>query len=301
MLLQIITFSCVCDDFLKTHNHRDAPQTQMTTAEVMTCALVAAEFFCGNLRRACQYLKETGLIPTMLTESRFNRRLNRLTGVEWQGVLTALRDEKDETTFIVDSCPVPVCHLARASKSRLDFLHNSPPSSQREFRCNLMVSNYARGLLYAENRAASFGKCAAKDECFFGIKAHVVTAASGRPVEVLLLCGCGHDLIGLAELRLDLPEGAELLADKGYTDYRMEDRLLADEGIRLLALRKCNSKRKRPQEQDRAIRKLRKRIETTFSQVSTRLARRIHAVTEAGFESKVWAAFVAYAIAGVAS
>lgn len=273
MLLQIITFYCACDDFLKTQQHTDPPRSQMTQAEVMTAALVAAEFFCGNLRRACQYLKETGLIPSMLRESRFNRRLHRITAEQWQGVLTALRDEKDEATFIVDSCPVPVCHLKRAGKSRL----------------------------YAENRAAYFGKCAAKDERFFGIKAHVVTTSCGRPVEILLLCGCGHDLIGLAELRLDLPEGSELLADKGYTDYKMEDSLLEDEGIRLLALRKSNSKRKRPDKEEAAIRKLRKRIETTFSQVSTRLARRIHAITEAGFESKVWAAFVAYALVGIAS
>lgn len=273
MLLQIITFYCVCDDFLKQNGHRDPPRTQMTTAEVMTCALVAAEFFCGNLRRACGYLKETGLIPLMLAESRFNRRLHRVTSEQWQGVLTALRDGRDESTFIIDSCPVPVCHLARASKCQL----------------------------YPEVRAAYFGRCAAKDERFFGLKAHVVTTASGRPVEVLLLCGCSHDLIGLAELRLDLPAGSELLADKGYTSYKMEDRLLEEESIRLLALRKSNSKRKRPQEQERTIRKGRKRIETTFSQVSTRLARRIHAVTAAGFEGKVWAAFVAFAITLMAS
>lgn len=273
MLLQIITFYCVCDDFLLAQCHQDDPQTQMTTAEVMTCALVAAEFFCGNLRRACRYLKDTGLIPTMLEESRFNRRLHRITREQWQGVLTRLLHQKPEQTFLLDSCPVSVCHLARADRNRL----------------------------YAQDREAYFGYCAAKDERFFGLKAHVVTTSCGRPVEVLLLCGCSHDLVGFAELRLDLPHGAELLADKGYTDYKVEDRLLAEEGIRLLALRKSNSKRKRSDAEESAIRRARKRIETTFSQVSTRLARRIHAVTQAGFESKIMAAFVAYAIAMVAS
>ena len=273
MLLQIITFYCVCDDFLKASGHRDPKRTQMTQAEVMTCALVAAEFFCGNLRLACRYLLETGLIPTMLLESRFNRRLHRVTSEQWQGVLTLLRDGENESTFIIDSCPVPVCHLARAGNCQL----------------------------YPEVREAYFGRCAAKDERYFGLKAHVVTTSSGRPVEVLLLCGCSHDLIGLAELRLDLPEGSELLADKGYTSYKREDHLLEEEGIRLLALRKCNSKRKRSETEEKAVRKGRKRIETTFSQVSTRLARRIHAVTAAGLESKVMAAFVAYAITLMAS
>ena len=40
----------------------------------------------------------------------------------------------------------------------------------------------------------------------------------------------------------------------------------------------------------------RKRLETTFSQVTDRLLRRLHAVRPAGFESKVMAVFVAFAI-----
>ena len=54
MLLQIIPFSRVCEDFLKASGQRDPKRTQRTPAEVMTTALVAAEFFCGNLRLACR-------------------------------------------------------------------------------------------------------------------------------------------------------------------------------------------------------------------------------------------------------
>ena len=273
MLLQIITLYCVCDEFLKHSGHQDDPQVQMTTAEVMTSALVAAWFFAGNLRLACTFLKEAGHIPAMLQESRFNRRLHRITPGQWQGVLDLLSKQAPADTFAIDSCPVAVCHLKRG------------------YRCKL----------YSDENKAYYGYCAAKQEYFYGLRAHTLVTASGRPVEVVLLCGCAHDLTGMKEMALCLPQGATLYADKAYTDYDWEDQLQAEHKIGLLACRKSNSKRAHAQEVATTLRRARKRIETTFSQIYARLARRIHAVTASGFESKVMATFVAYAILGVAS
>ena len=273
MLLQIITLYCVCDDYLKQSAHHDDAQAQMSTAEVMTTALVAAWFFAGNLRNACAFLKETGHIPAMLAESRFNRRLHRIQNEDWQGVLGLLTQQDTANTFAVDSCPVAVCHLKRA------------------YRCRL----------YQDENKAYYGYCAAKEEYFYGLKAHVVVTGAGRPVEVLLLCGCSADLTGLKELVLDLPKDATLYADKAYTDYDYEDQLKAERQIALLPIRKSNLHRQHSETVAQELAKTRKRIETTFSQITARLARRIHAVTAACFESKVMATFVAYAILGVAS
>lgn len=63
MLLQIITFYCVCDAYLQNKGHKNHALQQMTQAEVMTTVLTAVGFFGGNLRLACQHLKEQGLIP----------------------------------------------------------------------------------------------------------------------------------------------------------------------------------------------------------------------------------------------
>ena len=41
----IITTYYLCDEFLKATGHRDDPQVRLSTAEVMTTALVAAAFF----------------------------------------------------------------------------------------------------------------------------------------------------------------------------------------------------------------------------------------------------------------
>ena len=50
----------------------------MTTCEVLLTALVAAFFFANNLRLARQALAESGLVPRMLSESRFNRRWHKI-------------------------------------------------------------------------------------------------------------------------------------------------------------------------------------------------------------------------------
>jgi hypothetical protein len=119
---------------------------------------------------------------------------------------------------------------------------------------------------------------------------------SGRPVEVLLLCGCSADLTGLKEMDINLPEGAQLYADKAYTDYDYETDLKDQNKITLLPIRKSNSTRAHEEEVAKTLSQGRKRIETTFSQMSAKLPRRIAAVTAAGLESKVLALFVALAI-----
>ena len=63
-----------------------------------------------------------------------------------------------------------------------------------------------------------------------------------------------------------------------------------------MPLRKSNHKRQYAKEVAKQVRRTRKRIETTFSHITAKLPRRLHAVKPAGFESKVMALFVAFAI-----
>ena len=45
---KIIAIFAICSDFLMTIHHYQDPQCQMSDAEVMTTAIVAAVFFGGN-------------------------------------------------------------------------------------------------------------------------------------------------------------------------------------------------------------------------------------------------------------
>ena len=268
MHTQIMTFYRAGDAYLQHKGFADDPQARMSTCDVLLTALVGAFFFANNLRVARQALAESGVVPYMLSESRFNRRWHKIKAEDWQEVLTLLAQQHPTDTYLIDSCPFPVCHNRRASRCRL----------------------------YQNVDNAYWGYCAAKEQWYYGLKAHVIVTKSGRPVEVLLLCGCSGDLTGMKELMLALPAGARLYADKAYTDYKYEETLLKEKLLTFLPIRKSNHKRQYAKEVARQVSKTRKRSETTFSQITAKLPHRLHVVRPAGFESKVMALFVAFAI-----
>ena len=63
MQIEITTIYVICDDYLKAIDYDDDMRTGMTTAEVMTTALVAPRFFKNCLEHARVFLKEEGYVP----------------------------------------------------------------------------------------------------------------------------------------------------------------------------------------------------------------------------------------------
>ena len=120
---RIITIYCLCDEFLKATGCLDLPGTVMSTAEVITTALGAADILGDCFERSRAVLSAHGYIPHMLSKSRFNRRLHALPESRWQGLFHLLSSgaqpstERDED--IVDSCPVPVCDNIRIRRCQL--------------------------------------------------------------------------------------------------------------------------------------------------------------------------------------
>ena len=163
MELEIITMYVVCDDYLKATQYREDSQTEMTTAQVMTTALVAAKFFKNCLEHGRVFLKEAGYIRTptgtfrMLSESRLNRRVHAIPEQVWLGVFYALaqahKQVNDDQDYIVDSLPVAICDNYRIGRCRL----------------------YG-----GEDRAAFRGYIASKRRYFYGLRLHVLVTASGR-------------------------------------------------------------------------------------------------------------------------
>ena len=81
MIDTITVTYCVCDDLLKAAGHRDDPQCKITTAKVCTIAIVAAREFGGNFEKARIFLHEHGYIPDMISKSRLNRRIHKLSSI----------------------------------------------------------------------------------------------------------------------------------------------------------------------------------------------------------------------------
>ena len=163
----IITTYYLCDEFLKTVGHRDDPQARLSTAEVMSTALVACALFSGNIEASRSFLDEYGYIDKAISKSRFNRRLHAIDPSLWKGLFALLAEvfkhEHSKQTYVVDSLPVAVCDNIRIKRCRL-----YPPQ---------------------EHAAAFRGYIPSKRRYFYGLRMHLEVNATGKPVKLALAAG----------------------------------------------------------------------------------------------------------------
>jgi hypothetical protein len=256
---RIVAVYCLCDDMLKALHHKEDCQCQMSDAEVMTTAIMAALDYGGNLEKARQMLQVEGYIPKMLGKSRFNRRWHR--NADWFLTLFSLLGEtwkqlNSQSIYVIDSFPVAVCDNYRIQ------------------RCRLYHGEAFRGFQ------------ASKKRYFYGLKIHLMITKAGQPVEFFLTSGSYSDTSALKLYILDLPEGAKLTGDKAYNDYDVED-VINEADISFIPLRKKNSKRPIQPWVHYLRSSYRKLIETTGSLIEQLLPKHIHAVTSRGFELKI--------------
>lgn len=256
---QIVAIYCMCDDVLKALDHGEDPQRQMSDAEVMTTAIVAALHFSGNWEQARELLSQDSYIPTMLGKSRFNRRLHAI-GELFLTVFQVLgelfKQLNTAAVYVIDSFPIAVCDNIRIPRARL----------------------------YQDE--AYRGYIASKRRYFYGLRIHLLVTADGEPVEVFLAPGADADVRALSRFPFDLPAGSTVYADSAFTHYLVED-LMQEAGISLHPMRKKNSKRPVPAYVAYLQARGRKIVETTGSLIERLLPKSIHAVTAQGFELKV--------------
>ena len=269
----IITTYYICDEFLKAEGHRDDPQVHLSSAEVMSVALIAAAFFGGNIEASRSFLDEYGYIEKAISKSRFNRRPHAIDSSLWQTLFDLLAEvfkHNDSTgSYVVDSLPVAVCDNIRIRRCKLYPLQ--------------------------EHGGAFRGYIASKRRYFHGLRVHLVVSEAGAPVEFSLAAASEADVAVFKELDLELPEGSIIHADKAYNDYHYED-LLKEVGLHLKAQRRKNSKRPMPAWEEFLSKPSRQYIETVFSKLSAMFARKIHAVTPRGFELKIVCFLLSFSI-----
>lgn len=260
---------CFIDDFLKASGHREDIRVEVSDAEVITIAITAMRHFGGNFERSRLVLHELGLIRRLLSRSRFSRRVNRLADLIARlfhqcGAL--LKELHWESRYLLDSFPVAVCDNIRIN------------------RCRLVRDQRYRG------------KMAGKRRYFYGVRVQLLATSDGVPVEFCVLPGACSDLQGLAELVLDLPEGAELFVDGSYNFYEWEDYLGAMENLRLQVPRRKNSRRSREPWLEIYKLLMRKYIETTIGEISKLFPKKIHATNLNGFVLKIALFLFAYQV-----
>lgn len=260
MLNETIAIYAIIDDLLKAIGHREDIRCQMSDAEIITTALVAAMFFSGNHSKACDYMKDHKLVLTMLEKSRFNRRLHRLSMLIndlFHQVGMILKEISETTEYLLDSFPVPICDNIRI------------------FNVRLIQSEQFRGYI------------ASKKRYFYGVRVQLLTTKTGIPVEFVFLPGSASDVRALNALPLNLPPESDVYGDSAYTDYTAEDDLKQSSQINLQIMRKKNSKRQDPPWNQYIKQHTRHYIETVFSSITCVFPKSIHAVTYEGFLLKL--------------
>jgi len=266
---QVIAIYCFCDDFLKARGHQDWPNVKMSLAEIMLVYIVATRFFYGNIERAYKTIKNQRYISKGLSKGQLNVRLHGVNSQMWHDLIRFCYEQRQvlglSKEFIIDSFPISVCRNIRISRCRI--------YEGEEFR----------------------GYNTSKKEYFYGLKVNMVATAEGQPFEILLCPGKYHDIEPFKLMNLDLPKGSSLYGDSAYTDYEKEEEL-KQLGIRTIVERKDNSCKPHLFEDWQDLKRFRRTIETTFSQISAFLPKKIHAVTDAGFELKVMGFVIALAI-----
>ena len=264
--IKIITVYCIIEDTMRTLGHKSHYLAQVSDAEVLTVAVVSSMYFQNHHERALCVMRGMRYLTKPISVSRFSRRLHALAA--WLEYLVEVICSlfAHGSAFIIDSIPVPVCKRVRA------------------FRCVKIDGRLSR---------AYFGWCAAKKEKFFGWRLHLICTREGLPVAFQMLPGGWHDLVPIHELTFGLPEGARVYGDKAYISAPTEEALLAEGGIKLVAVRKANMHQQNTFEEWCDLKWYRPSIETVNSQLEKMGIERLYARTNEGLSIKVLACMLA--------
>jgi len=218
------------------------PVPRMSDSEVITVSLIIETFFQGHeevgYAFVVQYLSE--MFPDLLNLDHFNVRRRQLIAMMEQ-IRRLLRDQKLDSTNpfrIADSAPITLMTYTRGKRSQ-----------------SAIGSDY-------------FGVITSKKAKFFGLRLHATVTDEQLIDEWMVAPASVHDKTALDTLLLESRD-LVIFGDKAYNDQELEDRLWNKRSIQLLPLRRRNQQDQWDEPIRKAIGKIRHRVETVFSTLTT--------------------------------
>ncbi len=163
--------------------------------------------------------------------------------------------------FAIDSMPLEICKLSREKRNKMgkESIHHSPDK----------------------------GYCASQKKYFYGYKLHSVCTAAGVIESLDLTKASVHDVHYLKDVK-ELFSNCTITGDKGYIGREHQINLFETAGIELAVPLRNNQKEEKPV--IRILKKVRKRIETVFSQLCDQfMIQRNYAKSFTGFKSRILA------------
>jgi len=251
---------------------RRGPQPRFSDSEVITVSLIIDFWFGGNEELGLAFLRQyhLDLFPHLPSPSRFNERRRRL-GLVMESIrrylLAAFHLLPDDDPWrLVDSLPAPVCQYSHAP------------------RCQTVTgSEYV-------------GRVASKKSKFFGFRLQMTTTLD-QVVDVWLLTPAAHKDAKMLAPLLESCQDVVLLADNAYHDPGEAHFLAQSRGIRIHALPRRDSRHPWHPEFRRLVRRLRLRIETAFSILTTTFhIQRLGARSLSGVITRIASRLLAYTL-----
>ncbi|QES89671.1 IS982 family transposase [Rhizosphaericola mali] len=211
---------------------------KLSNMECIALGLTSEFMSIDSENQLFRMLKGTNL-EYKIDRSVFNRRrkmLFLLTEQVRQHIANILNET--EQFFIVDSIPLDICKMSRASRSTVcrEYLETAP----------------------------SKGFCASQNRWFYRYKIHTVISASGTVQHFDMTCGAVHDVHFLKDVQAEMRD-CTIIGDKGYIAPPQQLDLFRTVNIQLEVPMRANQHNYNPP--PHIIRKTRKRIETFFSQL----------------------------------
>ena len=209
-------------------------------AEVITLSLLSEclMYDSENYLFAMMHKNYKSQFPHLIERSRYNRRRRALAHCKEQVRQYLVQHlAEGENTFVIDSMPIQICQFSRAK------------------RLKVCRENY--------RTAPSYGFCPSQQNTYFGYKLHGVSTINGTITSFNLSKANMHDIEYLQDIRNSYA-GSILLGDRAYLSDPLQLELFDTHKLLLQTPLRINQKNYK--KQPAVFRKVRKRIETTFSQ-----------------------------------
>lgn len=237
---------------------------QIRPPKLSNIELVAMNFTAEymGIDSECQLFRtiEYTYLEPLIDRSVYNRRKRKLFPlIEKIRLHLSSKFNEFEDYFVVDSMPLEVCKISRASRSKI--------CKEEEF-------------CFPDK-----GFCASQNFYYYGYKLHGICSVSGVFQSLDITPASVHDIHYLKDIRHQLSD-CVLLADMGYLSASIQLNLFETANINLQTPKRKNQKDF--QKQPYIFRKSRKRIETLFSQLCDQfMIRRNYAKSFDGFRTRI--------------
>ena len=225
-------------------NRRNINDSKLSDSEIITISIVGELLTIDSEKALFSLLKREykNLFPKLGDRTRFNRTKRNLHWVisKIRDYISSFMQSYSNNIRIVDSMPIPVCEFGRAHFSK------------------------------CFKGEASYGRCPSKKQTYFGFKFHALTTVDGFLTDYVITPANIDDRNAVWDL-CEKYKSISIIGDKGYVNKRLTPELKIQKDINLLFLKRGNSKDNYPKDIKQLIFKARRRIETSFSQLTEQL------------------------------